>query len=216
MKIIIICKRWVALTTCVPLVLLCWQSCLSLCVMEGLVKCPQGAQDIRQLMFANVQPNNDQSRQMWVCCPQSYPSGKVHSPSRNGRVKSLKISLWDSATPLSLAPTRHFLRTDLFLAKQPESFSHGRPQGISVETGWLIKIGCFQGELLGAACSSKVILGFVRKSYTTHPIINNVLWTNCVISIWNTQRYWGRLLTNFPQFQCGRTNVITGKYSAIL
>lgn len=132
------------------------------------------------------------------------------------RIKSLKISLWYLTIPLSLAPTGHFLRTDLFFAKQPESFSRGRPQGISVETGWSIKIGCSQDELLCAACSSKMILSFGRKSYTTHSIINNVLWTNCAISIWNTQKNWGRLLTNLPQFQCDRTNVITGKYSTIL
>lgn len=108
--------------------------------MGSLVKCPQRAQDIRQLIFANVQPSSDQSWGVWVSFPQSYTLGKVHSPSRNDRVKSLKIFLCIQPPPLSLSPTRHFLRTDLFLAKKPEFFSRGRPQGISVETGWLKKL----------------------------------------------------------------------------
>lgn len=120
MKIIIVCKRWVALPACAPPALPCWQSCLSLCVMGSPVKCPQRAQHIWQLMFANVQPNNDQSWGMWVSFPQSYTLGKAHSRSRNNRVKSLKMSLCIQPLPLSLSPTRHFLRTDLLFAKQPE------------------------------------------------------------------------------------------------
>lgn len=72
----------------------------------------------------------------------------------------------------------------------------------SAERRWMIKLGCFQDKLLDGACSSKVVLSFGEESYATDSTINMVLWTNYVISIWKTQRNWGRLLSNLPQIQC--------------
>lgn len=55
-------------------------------------------------------------------------------------------------------------------------------RGNSVETGWMIKLGCFQDELLDGACSSKVVLSFGEESYATDSTINIVLWTTSYLS----------------------------------
>lgn len=61
-------------------------------------------------------------------------------------------------------------------------------RGNSVETGWMIKFGCFQEELLDGVFSSKVVLSFGDESYTTDSTINVVLWIDYLISVWKTQR----------------------------
>lgn len=85
-----------------------------------------------------------------------------------------------------------------FTLQSSQSLSHVEEhRGNSVETGWIIKLGCFQDKLLDGACSSEMVLSFGEESST----INIILWTKHVISIWETQRNWGRLLNNLPQIQ---------------
>lgn len=153
MKTIGICKRWVALTTCVPPALHCWPSCLSFWVWDS-GWWPQCLQDIatRQLMFVTYNQPMTSPR---TCEPSSLchaPYVKVIYAQGITELVSQVISVYSATSSVPFSNnTNNLLWLDLLF----------------VHTSQLIKLGCSQDKLRDVVCYSKVVLRFWEESYTT-------------------------------------------------
>ena len=115
--------------------------------------------------------------------PSHRPYVKVIRALGMTELVSQGASVIYSATPSLPRSNNAASSEETFSLQSSQSPPHVEEhRGNSVETGWLIKLHCFQDELLDGACSSKVILSFGEESYTTDSIINIVLWTMSYLS----------------------------------